>query len=146
MKLAHAGLVLSAIILLGAAEDAKDAAETLKGDWSIVSMKMSDKTAPADLIKGLGVNFDGRSYTNRANDQVVEQGTYQVDTAKTPWTIDFTIVKGPDAGKKQLGVLALDGKFLTLCVADAGSSTRPPSLDPATGSQAMVVVMKRVMP
>jgi uncharacterized protein (TIGR03067 family) len=146
MRIARAALVLSLASLLGASQAKKEEAGDIKGDWSIVSMKMGDKSAPADMIKGLAVSFDGQGYTNKSSDQVVEQGTYQLDTAKTPWTIDFTIKKGPDAGKRQLGLIAVDGKTLTLCVADAGSEKRPTSLEPTPGSPAMVVVMKRAMP
>ena len=74
---------------------------------------------PADLIKGLTVTFNAQSYTNKAKNQVVEQGKYQIDTAKTPWTIDFAIEKGTDAGKRQLGIFTIDGETLTLSVAES---------------------------
>lgn len=147
MRVARAVLVLSSVCCsLGADTPTKDDGKGLKGDWTIVSVTIGDRSAPADMVKGLTTSFDERAYTNRSHNEVVEQGTYRLDTEKSPWTIDFAVTKGPEAGKRQLGLVALDGKTLTLCVADAGSPRRPTSLEPKADSQATVVVMKRSLP
>ncbi len=146
MRLACVFVVLALAGFAGASEPGKDDGAVLKGDWAIVSVRIGDRFAPADMVKGLTTNFDGRGYTNKANEEIVEQGTYQLDTAGTPWTIDFAITRGPEAGKRQLGVVAVEGRTLRLCVADAGSTRRPTSLEPKTDSPATVVVMKRPAP
>ena len=143
MRVTRAVVFLSALSVLGAGGGPDESVGEIKGDWTIIAMKMGNRSAPDDLIKGLTSNFDGESYTNKASDKVVEQGTYRVDPSKTPRTIDFAIKVGPDAGKRQLGVYAVDGETLTLCVSEAGSDERPASLTPKADSPAMTFVMKR---
>jgi hypothetical protein len=52
--------------------------------------------------------FDDKSYTNSVGDHVVDDRGYTIDASKTPNTIDFDIRKGPDAGKKQLGLFKIE--------------------------------------
>ena len=54
--------------------------------------------------------FDGKEYVQRKGQTIIEEGSYEVDPSKTPRSIDFVIKKGPDAGKRQLGIYELDGQ------------------------------------
>lgn len=146
MRLVRVAVVLSVFVLTGAAQAKKDDVGEIKGDWTIVAMKMGERSAPDDLIKGLTSRFDGQGYTNRKAGEVIEEGSYQIDAGVTPRAIDFQIKKGEGAGKKQLAVFAIDGETLTLCVAEAGSEKRPTSLEPKANPGAIVLVLKRAKP
>ncbi len=131
-------------LLLAAAEAQKDEGKSPIGDWTIIAIKSMGRSAPDDLIKGLTVTFNAqKSYAIKAKDQVVEQGRYQINTAKTPWTIDFAIEKGSDAGKHQLGIFTIDGETLTLSVAEAGSEKRPTTLDSKADTPGLTYVLRR---
>jgi uncharacterized protein (TIGR03067 family) len=120
---------------------AADDAPELKGEWGLISLKMDGKVAPDDLIKGFVSTFEGGSYTNMVGDRLVEQGTYVTDGSKSPKTVDFTIKKGPDAGKTQLGIYQIVGETVTICVAEAGSDKRPEDF---TAVPSTVVVLKKL--
>ena len=141
MNILRAMIALSIVGLSGA-----DEPTNLKGEWSLVSLKIGGQLAPPDLIAGFISTFDTQKYTNRVGDKTLEEGSYHIDASKMPAAIDFAITKGPQAGKKQSGIYRLDGDTLTLCVSDAGTETRPTTLEPPAGTAFTVVVLKRVKP
>jgi uncharacterized protein (TIGR03067 family) len=127
-----------------AADDPKktDDAEQFKGEWKLVSMKQGGQAAPAELVKGIRINFDGKDYVNTAG-EMVEEGSYTLDATQSPKTIDLDIKKGDDAGKKQLGIYKLEGGKLKLTVAEAGSKDRPKSLETKDGDNNVEFVFER---
>jgi uncharacterized protein (TIGR03067 family) len=135
--------MLAAISFVAADEPKKDDTPSLKGNWTTVSIKVGGQEAPAGEAEKMKFSFDDKSYTNSYGDQL-EEGGYTVDASKTPNTIDFDIKKGPDAGKKQLGIFKLDGDKLTIVVAQAGSTERPKLLKPEDSEQMTVAVLARV--
>jgi uncharacterized protein (TIGR03067 family) len=144
MRTATTVLVLAAIGFIGADEPKKDAKPTLKGNWTAVSIKSGGQDAPADEAKKMKFGFDDATYTNSLGDDYMEEGAYTTDTSKTPNTIDFDIKKGPDAGKKQLGIFKIEGDKATLVVALAGSTERPKSFKPDDSEQVIMAVIERV--
>ena len=146
MKFANAVVLLSAVALIAADEPKKDDAEALKGNWSAVSLKEGGKSAPDDLIKKLKATFDGKSYTNIVDGDVIEAGDYTIDASKMPKTIDFDIKKGQGEGKKQLGIFQIEGNKLTFVVSEPGSPDRPKSLKLADTDPFVEVVLERAKP
>ena len=144
MKRTRAFVFLAAIGLIAAAPPDADDAAGIKGDWTIASLTLGGKTAPSDMFKDFVSTFDGQSYTNKVAGQVVESGDYKVDASKSPKTIDFDIKKGPEAGKKQLGLYQLVGDTMTLCVSDSGLDKRPATFEPGDEATVTVIVLKRV--
>jgi uncharacterized protein (TIGR03067 family) len=146
MKLTIAVFSLAAVVLIAADEPKKDNDEALKGNWMAVSLKQGDQSAPADDVKKLKFNFDGKAYTNLISDQVVEEGSYAVDASKTPKTIDFDIKKGQDKGKKQLAIYQIEGNKLTIIAALPGATERPKSLKPEPSEMLLQAVLEKVKP
>jgi uncharacterized protein (TIGR03067 family) len=146
MRLASAVMLLSAVGFIAADPPTKDDAEALKGNWSAISLTQGGRSAPEDLITKFKTSFDGKSYTNTADGQVVEEGGYTIDGTKTPKTIDFDIRKGEGQGKKQFAIFQIEGDKLTLVVAEPGSPDRPKSLKPEKTDPVIEVVMKRAKP
>jgi uncharacterized protein (TIGR03067 family) len=144
MRTATTVLVLAAIGFIGADDPKKDAKPTLKGNWTAVSLKAGGQEAPADEAKKMKFGFEDATYTNSSGDDYMEEGAYTTDTSKTPNTIDFDIKKGPDAGKKQLGIFKIEGDTATLVVALAGSTERPKSFKPDDSENMIVAVIERV--
>jgi uncharacterized protein (TIGR03067 family) len=143
MRLTAAFVVLCAAGILAADDTKKDDAEAIKGKWKAVSISMGGEPQADELVKNFTLNFESKDYTNSVGD-MVEEGSYSIDSTKSPKTIDFDIKKGPDEGKKQLGVYKLDGDKLTFVVSAAGSTDRPKSLTVEKGSELFEFVLERI--
>jgi uncharacterized protein (TIGR03067 family) len=140
-------LIVVAIGLSAADEPKKkDDAEAIKGNWSVVSMKMGGQPAPEDFTKKFRCRFDEKTYNNTLAKEVIEEGSYTIDPSKTTKTIDFDIKKGQDQGKKQLGIYKLENDKLTLLLTVSGSTTRPKSFNDEPGEPLIEVVLERVKP
>jgi uncharacterized protein (TIGR03067 family) len=146
MRLTNAILLLAAIGFIAADEPKKDDAEAFKGSWTVASFKVGKQATPADEIKNLKLNFDGKLYTSKIGEQVDEEGSYTLDPSKTPKTIDFEIKKGRDEGKKQLGIYNLEGTKLTMILGFPGATERPKSLKPEPSDGIIEVVLERSKP
>ena len=143
MRFATAIFVVFTAGLFTADDTKKDDAELMKGKWKAVSMSIGGEPAPEEFVKDFKLNFDAKTYTNTTSGDMVEEGEYAIDATKSPKTIDFDIKKGPDEGKKQLGLYKLDGDKLTIVVATAGSKDRPTSLKVEKGTDAVEFVLER---
>jgi uncharacterized protein (TIGR03067 family) len=143
MRFKLAAILLCVAGTIAADEPKKiDDGAQLKGEWKVVSLKQGGEAAPAEFVKGIKINFDGKDYVNTAGD-MVEEGSYTLDAAQSPKTIDLDIKKGPDAGKKQLGIYKLEeGKFF-LTVSKAGSKDRPKSFETKEGDDNVQFVFDR---
>ena len=147
MRIAKMVLLLSVVGLIAADEPKKqDDAEKMKGNWSIVTMKMNGQSAPEGFIKSFRCRFDEKTYNNTIANEVVEEGSYTIDASKTPKTIDFDIKKGHDEGKKQLGIYKIEGDKLTLVLTEPGSTTRPKTFKAEAGNSLVEVILQQVKP
>jgi uncharacterized protein (TIGR03067 family) len=97
-------------------------AAALQGTWSIASI---NGQSPQDGAAPLTLSFDGDKYSQAVGTDVNERGSFKVDSAKKPMTIDLTIMEGDDAGKTQLGIVEVDGDKVQICFAMPGATERP---------------------
>ncbi len=110
----------------------------LQGVWNITLM--NDQAAPDGAM---ALQFDGTKYAVIINGGVDETGTFKLDTTKTPWTFDLTIVEGSDAGKLQLGIVEMKGDAIHGLLGTPGVATRPANFDSADGAFAFVAVKRK---
>jgi uncharacterized protein (TIGR03067 family) len=146
MRLARTLLILSAVGFLAADDPKKEEADSLKGKWSAVSILAGGKPEPDEVVKGFKFTIDDKTYTNLMGTQVVEEGGYKIDASKSPKTIDFEIKKGPDVGKRQLGIYKIEADKLTIVVAQAGSEERPKSFKVDPESTLLEIVLVKAKP
>jgi uncharacterized protein (TIGR03067 family) len=146
MRFASTLLIVSAVGLLAANDARADETDSVAGKWSAVSFSEGGKAAPSESIKDVKLNFDDRTYTNLLGTEVVEEGGYKVDPSKSPKTIDLEIKKGPDAGKKQLGIYKIEGGRLTFVFARPGSDDRPKSFTIERDSPLVELVLEKTKP
>ena len=111
----------------------------VQGVWKMTTTNGQDVAAAGQDIT---ITITGNSYVNSINGQVVEKGTFKVDEAKKPMTIDITITEGDDAGKVQLGVFEVKGTTMTGKLGEPGSTTRPTDFAIAEGFFTFVMVKK----
>jgi uncharacterized protein (TIGR03067 family) len=136
--------VILAVAALAAPADAKpddvSAADLAKmqGDWMVVSMKASGTEVPDDEAQALFRTVKENRYSVARYSKVVGSGTFKIDAAKMPRTIDSQPDKSPD-GKPILGIYEFDGDKLRVCNALPGKP-RPTTFDAKLLSGHTVIV------
>ncbi len=110
-------------------------AAALQGTWAVSSVNGEEPTPGNELT----LTFEGNKYHQTYGGKVNERGTFTVDAAKKPMTIDLSIAEGSDAGKTQLGVFEVTGDAMRMTFNTPGSTERPASL--TAGS--LIVAAKR---
>jgi len=123
-------LAALAVCFLAAADNASDAVKKelkqLEGEWSMVSGERDGHSLPADFIKVFKRVCKDDETTVTVGDEIVLKAKFSIDRTKKPKTIDYTVLEGPNQGKKQLGIYELDGDHLRFCTAPF-KSDRPTS-------------------
>jgi uncharacterized protein (TIGR03067 family) len=130
------------ILLASLAPTAPDEADLFKGVWSLTALDTPDQKTPKDDLKGVEVVFEGDAY-RQTKGEVLEDGKFKIFPDKKPREIDFAIKSGQDKGKDQLGIYQFDGDTLKICVAKAGSKTRPTDFALESGTDRILLVLKR---
>jgi uncharacterized protein (TIGR03067 family) len=146
--LVSAVVAFVATIGLAAAAFADDAAdkkdkEKLQGTWTAVSGEKEGKEDPE--AKEHALVFEGDKFSVKRGDKVVVRGTFKINAAKSPKTMNMEISEGPNDVKDKTAqaIYALDGDELTWCVAEPGSGERPEKLATKEGVKHMLVKLKR---
>jgi len=118
-----------------AADAAKKALDQIQGTWQVVTF--NGQSAPAGV--DVHLTFTGDKYEQWANGTADERGSFKVNPATKPASIDLMIAEGSDAGKLQLGVYEINGDTLSLTFSAPSDPVRQKTL--ADG--AVVVILKK---
>ncbi len=126
-----------ALLLLTLTADVTKDTVNIEGTWVVESATVDGKAE--DDIKGEKMTFKNGTLTVKTK-QKDEKGTYKLDSAQKPKTIDVT-----DDGKNETyaGIYKLDGDRLTICVPDKAGNARPKEFTAKEGSRQMVLELKR---
>jgi uncharacterized protein (TIGR03067 family) len=122
----------------------KTDAELILGKWQAISGEGKGKMMSPDKVNETKMIITSNSWT--FPDPLGEdQFAYQLDSTKNPKEVTFTRKKKVGAGAfafydKMLGLYALDGDTLKLCIAAVFEKERPKTLD---GKQNWFMVFKR---
>jgi uncharacterized protein (TIGR03067 family) len=119
------------------ASAAANLASQIQGRWEVVTI---NGTAPAEMVGGdMVLVFAGEKYQQLIQGAVTEEGGLKLDPSKTPHHVDLNILTGDDAGKVQLGVVAIKGDQMSVTLGIPGDGLRPASLTAGP----LVVVLSR---
>ena len=113
------GIALAASL---SAQPPKGTAAALQGTWAVSSL--NGQSAP-EGAPAMTVTFMGDKYHQTLGDKVIERGTFKVDAAKEPMTIDLVIAEGDDAGKAQMGLAEVTGDTMRMSLDTPGAGRRP---------------------
>jgi uncharacterized protein (TIGR03067 family) len=97
------------------------AVAALQGTW-VLSTADGQSMMPGGE---LALVIKDNTYSQTANGEVNERGTFKVDATKKPMTLDLTITEGGDAGKIQLGLIDIKGDTMTGVLKFPGDTVRP---------------------
>jgi uncharacterized protein (TIGR03067 family) len=113
--------------------DAKADLDALQGNWTVTSMNMDGKAAPAEAVQGLVFTVSGDQYklTDKGTD--VETGTVKLGEVDGLKTLDYAIGSGSEKGKNQLGIYKLEGETLAIANSPPGQESRPAKIEAGAG-------------
>jgi uncharacterized protein (TIGR03067 family) len=132
-------LTLAFLVTVFAGDNPNDAKD-IQGTWLPSKGEIRGVTMNDDVLKLIKMKLDGRNYEVTA--ESLDKGTYTIDPAAKPKTIDITGVEGPNAGKKIPGIYELNGDTLTICYG-LGGSPRPTEFKSPAGTPTFLITYKR---
>ncbi len=116
--------------------------EKLAGTWIAIAAEDYGEKIPEDQIKGMQLVLSGSDFTSSHGDTTVMSGTFTVDPAKKPKTIDLKSMSGRHKGKTLPGLYKLEGEMLTICFVEPDGK-RPTELASTIDNAAFLMTCKR---
>ncbi len=147
MRFQVLGMMLAAACLAAAGDGdiaIKKEYEKLEGTWKMESFTMDGKPAPTKDFADFRMTLKGETFTTVSADGK-SAGTYKVDPARSPKTIDITFTSGQNDGMTMLGVYEVDGDTYKVCL-PTSSKERPKELTSRDGTGLVLEVFKRIKP
>jgi uncharacterized protein (TIGR03067 family) len=132
-------LSLAAVMTTLAGDKSADTKD-IQGTWLPVKAELGGAPMKEEVLKIITLKLDGGKYEVVAEN--VDKGTYTMDAAAKPKTIDITGTEGPNVGKKIPAIYELNGDTLRICYG-LGGGTRPTEFKSAAGTQTFLVTYKR---
>ena len=87
----------------------------MTGSWVPVAADVSGQVLEIGELRVARLSFDARGYAIVDHDgEVVDAGTWQLGALGNPRSIDLIGNAGPNAGRRVLAIIALDGDRLCL--------------------------------
>ena len=116
--------------------------EKMQGDWAAVSMMRDGEKIPDDDAQALFRTVKGREYSVFRYRKVIGKGTFTIDAAKKPKTIDALPADGSTKTKPLLGIYEIERDRYKLCFAPPGKD-RPADFVCHEGSGHTLTVWER---
>src|SRR5207249_2931332 len=105
------------------------------------------KTDKGNLAGIIAMRFEGEKFTMTFNGNITATGTYTIDPAQKPSTIDMKVtdvsdkIIGKYKGKVSVGVYQIDGAKLTWHGNEPGGVSRPKSLTESLPKEEHVLIV-----
>jgi uncharacterized protein (TIGR03067 family) len=138
---------VAVVLLLAADEAAKKEFDKLQGTWDSTAAQVDGRDLAADGVK-VRLVFKDKSLAIEGSEDVqrdYSKASVDLNPAANPKRIDLGITAGDRKDAKLLGIYELKEDTLWLCVKPSGNE-RPDKLAAPEGSEAALVVLKRVKP
>jgi uncharacterized protein (TIGR03067 family) len=116
-------------------------ATELEGEWSLMSGIVNGEVMEKSTVVWVKRVTHGNRTTVSAGPQVIFKVEFTTDTSKSPKTIDYFNLHGPNKGRTQLGIYEFEGELLKFHVAAPGVA-RPINFEPLVDG-GTVTVWKR---
>jgi uncharacterized protein (TIGR03067 family) len=115
--------------------------ERFQGTWKLESMEANGMKVPEETFKNSKLVIKGDQFTFSQGD-VDYKGSFKVDVAQKPKTIDITFTDGPEKGNTIVGIYELEGDTYKVCLSENGKD-RPKEFASKAGSGHVLEVLKR---
>jgi uncharacterized protein (TIGR03067 family) len=118
----------------------KEELERLRGTWKFVAVDQDGTKVPEALFKNARLICKGDHFGYVVG-ETATAGTFRVDPAKKPKTIDVTFTEGPEKGNTTLGIYELEGDTYRICI--SLGKDRPTEFISKPNSGHVLEVLKR---
>ena len=118
--------------------------QAFEGTWRFDSIQFDGHDLPAEAFKTYRLICKGRDFTSITGEGT-DRGTFSVDVAKSPKTIDVSFTEGPSKGQTWRGIYVLKDDTYKVCMSIAGAD-RPEAFESKPESGRIVEVLKREKP
>jgi len=119
--------------------------QRFQGTWQIEAWEEVGKTLPDADLKKRVVFFGGNIFVFRRDGKLYQAGAAQIDPAKSPRTINFTVKEGEGKDGAMLGIYSLEGDTLRICFDPLGQD-RPEDFKPDAKSGFTLIALKKPKP
>jgi uncharacterized protein (TIGR03067 family) len=149
-RIGPAVLALAAVLLVAnwsaAADDELDS-KKLAGTWHPTKAVQGGQPEPQAENDRYRLKFEDENFTITRDGQTLMKGTFTLDGAKKPATIDMKINENSDnpddVGKTLLGIIQVKEDELTWCFVPPDRGERPGEFESPEGAPRMLVTFKR---
>ncbi len=115
--------------------------QSLEGVWVPADAELAGVKLPVESLKNWKLTLKTEQYQFE-NGKEADQGTWSVDTSKTPLAMDITGTEGPNKGKTILAICELSKDGLKICY-DLGGKSRPTEFMTKPGTPLFLVNYQR---
>jgi len=115
--------------------------EKLQGAWSVSTLEIDGRKMAENIFAGSKIVLNGRKFTTISMGATYK-GTFKIDAASTPKTLDLNFTEGPEKGNTSLGIYELDGATWKICLT-VSSKVRPKEFATRAGSGHALETLKR---
>jgi uncharacterized protein (TIGR03067 family) len=137
---------LTLALFAGAADpgtvDDKNDLNPLQGRYSMFLCFTSGEKLSPHLVKSGELVVEDNEYRPKLGASVAST-TINVDSSKTPHSIDFTYTEGPQKGQTLKGIYKIEGNNLTICQGLIEQADRPTEFAAPVRTNRSLVVWKR---
>jgi uncharacterized protein (TIGR03067 family) len=122
----------------------QDELKRFEATWKFVSIEFEGDSVPAEKFQEDRLVLKGKQSTSTVQGNTVH-GTFKIDPAATPKTIDITFTDGPGKDNTLKGIYELDGDTQKICWAAPGKP-RPTTFEAKPESGRLFQVLEKVKP
>lgn len=119
------------------------AATELEGEWNMVSAVMNGAVMDDATVQWVRRVNEGNVTAVYAGPQTMLKAEFSHNAWSSPATIDYTILAGPNRGKRQLGIYSLRQDLLKICMSAPGAPERPDAFDSVKGDERVYTVWRK---
>ena len=137
-------LAFSLIVVLASAVslNAEEKKKGFVGTWVPTEGQLNGEKLPEDFLKSIKLVIAAdNKYSATAGEQT-ETGTFKVDDAKKPTTMDIVPGDGPKKGETVLAIYEMKGDTMKVCYSLEGKE-RPKEFTSTADNKHLVFVYKR---
>jgi len=115
----------------------------LEGEWAMVAAVFNGKPMPDESVRWCRRTTRGDVTKVVAGPNVMLEARFTLDTAASPWSIDYVNLAGPVKGQSQLGIAELRGDSLQICMSPPGAP-RPSEFASTAGDKRSYTTWRRL--